>query len=258
VRAAAAELGTHTSAVQHLTNGDEAALRGMVACYSKGLPHNPLGEVDGAAYALLLRALGSGEPRDFEAVPLGGFVKLANPQAGLAFNLVGPDPSCVELEPPPRFASAEQGAELIELYWQALLRDVPFGDYEAHSLARRAAEELSALRDFRGPRAGGGRVAPADLFRGGGCCLTGSYLSSCRRAVSRNDRPRVRASLRAGIPVRRRAVRRFLRGWTTPLRMLTIAPTPSCVRSPGSADARRLPRLELPPPRASVPPTGQV
>jgi len=177
VRAAAARMGTHPSDVQHVTNGDEAALP-WVACYSKGLPHDPLGVVDGAAYGLLLRALGSGEPRDFEAIPLGGFVKLANPQAGLAFNLVGPDPAAVALQPPPRFASAEQGAELIELYWQALLRDVPFGEYGSHPLALRAAADLSALRDFKGPRSDGGRVAPGELFRGGGgCCLNGPYLS---------------------------------------------------------------------------------
>jgi PAP2 superfamily len=178
VRAAAAELESELPDLSHPTNGDEAALPGRIACFSKGLPHNPLGEVDAAAYAFLLHALDSGKPADFEAIPLGGFVKLANPQAGLAFNLVGPDPGRVKLAPPPRFASSQQAAELVELYWQALLRDVAFADYDSHPLARRAAEDLSRIPGFQGPRDDRGRVAPASLFRGTGSgCLTGPYLS---------------------------------------------------------------------------------
>ena len=177
-RVAAAKLQDGRPAVRHATNGDEADLPGWIACYSKGLPHDPRGEVDAAAYRLLLQALASGRPADFEHIPLGGFVKLANPQGGLALNLVGPDPACVELAPPPRFASAEQGAELVELYWQALLRDVPFAEYESHPVARRAADDLSRIRETRAPRGDGGRVTPATLFRGaGGACLTGPYLS---------------------------------------------------------------------------------
>ena len=160
------------------TNGDEAGLPGWIACYSKGLPHNALGEVDAAAYKLLLRALATGEPRDFESIPLGGFVKLANPQGGLALNLIGPDPARLALAPPPRFASPEQAAELVELYWQALLRDVAFADYDGHPLARRAAEDLSRLPGFKGPRGEGGKVTPGTLFRGAGSAnLTGPYVS---------------------------------------------------------------------------------
>ncbi len=177
-RVAAARLQEGQPAARHATNGDEAELPGWIACYSKGLPHDARGEVDAAAYRLLLDAIASGRPADFERIPLGGFVKLANPQGGLALNLIGPDPGCVELAPPPRFASAEQGAELVELYWQALLRDVAFADYETHPLARRAAEDLSRLAGFRGPRDAAGRVAPATLFRGtGAASLAGPYVS---------------------------------------------------------------------------------
>jgi membrane-associated phospholipid phosphatase len=177
-RLAAARLQDRQPAARHATNGDERDLPGWIACYSKGLPHDPLGKVDAAAYRLLLDALASGRPPDFERIPLGGFVKLANPQGGLACNLIGPDPACVELPPPPRFAGAEQGAELVELYWQALLRDVTFADYETHPLAQRAAEDLSRLASFQGPRGDGGRVTPRTLFRGTGAAnLTGPYLS---------------------------------------------------------------------------------
>ncbi len=177
-RAAAARLEAELPEPTHATNGDETALPGWIACYSKGLPHNAEGEVDPAAYRLLLRAVASRDPADFESIPLGGFVKLANPQAALAENLIGPDPGRLDLVPPPRFASAEQASELIELYWQALLRDVAFEDYETHPLAQRAAAELTRLAEFKGPRAAGGTVTPRTLFRGPGAdSATGPYLS---------------------------------------------------------------------------------
>jgi hypothetical protein len=178
VRTAAARLQELLPAAAPAVNGDEAAIHGFAACYSKGLPHDPMGEVDAAAYRLLLRALGSGDPADFEAIPLGGFLKLADPQAGLAVNLVGPDPARLALAPPPRFASGEMAGEVVELYWQALLRDVPFAEYETHPLAHRAAEDLSHIGDFQGPRDPAGRVTPPTLFRGPGAVnLTGPYLS---------------------------------------------------------------------------------
>jgi hypothetical protein len=177
-RAAAARLQEEMPQPTHATNGDETALPGWIACYSKGLPHNTLGEVDPAAYRLLLRAIANRDPADFESIPLGGFVKLANPQAALAENLIGPNPGRLDLVPPPRFASAEQGTELIELYWQARLRDVAFEDYDTHPLAQRAAVDLSRLADFSGPRAAGGVVTPGTLFRGAGTgSATGPYLS---------------------------------------------------------------------------------
>jgi hypothetical protein len=51
--------------------------------YSKALPHNSLGEVDTSAYDAFFFALTSGNPSDFEAIPLGGTVKLVNPQVCL-------------------------------------------------------------------------------------------------------------------------------------------------------------------------------
>jgi hypothetical protein len=176
-RSAAARLEAELPEPAHATNGDETALPGWIACYSKGLPHNAAGEVDPAAYRLLLRAIASRDPADFESIPLGGFLKLANPQAALAENLIGPDPGRLDLVPPPRFASAEQASELIELYWQALLRDIAFEDYETHPMAQLAAADLSRLADFKGPRAGGA-VTPRTLFRGVGLgSATGPYLS---------------------------------------------------------------------------------
>jgi membrane-associated phospholipid phosphatase len=177
-RAVAAQLQAELPHPAHPINGDETALPGWIACYSKGLPHNALGEVDPAAYRLLLRAVASRDPADFESIPLGGFVKLANPQAALAENLIGPDPDRIDLPSPPRFASAEQAAELVELYWQARLRDVAFEDYDAHPLARQATADLSRLPAYAGPRDATGQVTSCTLFRGAGTgSATGPYLS---------------------------------------------------------------------------------
>src|SRR5207302_3487962 len=59
-------------------NGDEQLYPNRIASFTKGLPHNQLGEVDGNAYNALLRALRSGSASDFEAILLGAAVKLLN------------------------------------------------------------------------------------------------------------------------------------------------------------------------------------
>jgi hypothetical protein len=154
-------------------NGDEDEIPRHAAAYSKALPHDQLGEVNPEAYALLLRALRSGNPRDFEFVPRVGEVKLTNPQAAFAFNLIGPDPWAIPCPPAPRFSGLEQAAEMAELYWQALARDIPFAEYESHPLTARAAVELGRLRGSAGKR-----TTPATLFRGDGAgSLAGPYIS---------------------------------------------------------------------------------
>jgi hypothetical protein len=162
----------------HPTNGDETAVPLRAANYSKGLPHDGLGHVEPQAYAQFLDALASGAHADFEAVPLGGGERpLTNPRAGLAFDSEGLDPWQLVQPPPPAFASAEEAGAMVELYWMALLRDVDFRQYDRHPLAVAAALELSRLRDFRGPRAGG-TVTTATLFRDDlPGALVGPYVS---------------------------------------------------------------------------------
>lgn len=163
--------------VQHPTNGDEGLSKNFSSNYSKGLPHNNLGEVDPAAYLALLNALNSGNPDDFEKIPMGGTAKLTNPQAGLAFNMQGPDPGALLQVPPPAFRSAEQASEMAEDYWMALARDIPFTDYAANQLTIDAAADMSLFSQFKGPKANG-QVTPNTLFRGltpGD--LAGPYLS---------------------------------------------------------------------------------
>ncbi len=146
-------------------NGEETDYPRPFANYSKGLSHDALGEVVPAAYDALLTAVRTGRPADFDAIPLGGVRKLTSPQAGLAFDLEGPDSASVPLRPAPRIDQPENSGEMAELYWMALARDVAFTDYAGDATIAAAAADLSRMSDFRGPKDGGG-VSPATIFRG--------------------------------------------------------------------------------------------
>ena len=90
-----------------INNGDEARYASFIANFSQGLPHNGIGEVDTTAYQALLTAVASGKPDDFAKIPLGGTVKLAGPQGGLAFDLEGTDSCELSIPPSPALASSE-------------------------------------------------------------------------------------------------------------------------------------------------------
>jgi hypothetical protein len=130
----------------HPTNGDEQALDGYIGNYGKALPHNDRGEHDPAAYERLVAAL-RGEA-DFDDIPLGQGRPLANPQAMHDFTAVGADVHELATAPAPAFESAEAAGEMVELYWQALTRDVPFQAYPESDLIADARAELAALDGY--------------------------------------------------------------------------------------------------------------
>ncbi|MGH8336686.1 MAG: twin-arginine translocation signal domain-containing protein, partial [Gammaproteobacteria bacterium] len=176
VRTHAATLAYAQALPKHLTNNEEEDYP-YVANFSKGLAHNVLGEVDAAAYAAVLRALSTGVASDFEAIPLGGTAKLRNPQAGLAFDLEGPDSHALAIRPAPRIDAAENSGEMAELYWMALARDVAFTDYGTSPLIAAAGADLSSMSDFRGPKVAD-TVTPGSIFRGPAAGeLFGPYVS---------------------------------------------------------------------------------
>jgi hypothetical protein len=177
VRMKAAELARKRQHIEQTANGDEDRYPNRIGNYSKGFPHNTLGEVDPSAYNAFLAALATADPADFEGLPMGLGRKLTNPLAGMAFDLEGPDSHHLAQAPAPRVASAEAASDLGELYWMALCRDVHFSEYESTPLVASAAADLSRFSDFRGPR-NGFSVTPGTVFRGNTTGdLVGPYLS---------------------------------------------------------------------------------
>ena len=110
-------------------NGDEELYPSRIASYSKGLPHNDLGEVDPNAYSAYLQALTSGLKSDFEAIPPWGTRRSGKSAGAYCFTLEGADAYALAIPAAPAFSSARMAADIGEDYWCALTRDVPFSQY---------------------------------------------------------------------------------------------------------------------------------
>ncbi|MCC5636616.1 vanadium-dependent haloperoxidase [Nostoc sp. CHAB 5844] len=168
VRVEAARLERSFPIPPHPTNGDEQRYGNKIGSDSRGLPHNQRGEVNLDAYNSLITALTRQDPNQYERIILGGTRKLVNPQGPLAISLEGINAAQIAVPPPPALASAARADEAVELYWQALLRDVSFSKFQDNTddpevLA--AVEDLNKLSAFYGPKING-RVTPQTLFRG--------------------------------------------------------------------------------------------
>lgn len=171
-----------------------------ISSFTKGLPlsQDPalaeLGEVDRHAYCKLLKAIKTGDCARFEAVPLGSLDEnrnpncpgpnlprsLENPQAALAFQLQGADshdvfapvnnnPNRIGFPPAPSFNSPEIIGEIAENYWMALLRDVPFEEYETNAQVGEAVADLNRYQKFiQKPDLSGPipEITRGNLFRG--------------------------------------------------------------------------------------------
>jgi hypothetical protein len=169
IRQACARQASEIPIAPHPENGDEARYPTRIGTDTRALPHNARGEVEQAAWQALFDACQSADPADFEKIPLGGTRRLGNPIGPLEVSLAGITPTQIAIPAAPALASAERAAEAAEVYWQALLRDVSFSEYQdgtSHPGVLAAAAELSGLPGFRGAKADG-RVTPGTLFRGG-------------------------------------------------------------------------------------------
>lgn len=182
IRTSVARDNFNAGFVAHPKNGDEELYPDRIGSYSKGLPHNAFGEVAVATYDQYVQALKTGRQLDLEFVQSGQpnsqqRIKLVNPLSGLAYDLQGCDAQNTTVRAAPAFASAEAAGEIVENYWMAMLRDVPFVQYASNPIVAQACADLSALSDFRGPKVAG-QVTPQTLFRDPAPgCLLGPYLS---------------------------------------------------------------------------------
>ncbi len=164
-RLAAAKDDRKVKVQPHTNNGDEALYPSGIANFTKGFAHNSFGEVELSTYANYLAAIRTGKRADFDAIPMAGSEPLVDPQAGLAYDLETYDPSQNSITPFDTLASPGLAAQMIEVYWQALVRDVPFSQYTTDATIAAATSELSGLSSFAGPRIGG-NVTPQSIFRG--------------------------------------------------------------------------------------------
>ncbi len=157
------------------TNGEENEYP-TIATFTKGLRHDDLGEVSKTVFKNYLKALKSENPAKMENLPVGD-KKLKNPLAGLTYDFIGLDARYFKMKPAPRIDSNENSAEMAELYWMALSRDINFTDYENSEIINQAASDLSSFIDYKGPK-NFGSVVPSVAFRGSTAeDLVGPYIS---------------------------------------------------------------------------------
>ncbi len=145
----------------------------FVGNFTKGMPHDQDGFLDASAdYMAWVRAVDSGDERDIAAVPLGpvpaqpkwkhsygsadkcpkGVRGWESQGAGLTYDLEGPDAQAVTMPPAPALDSQELIAEMAEVYWMALCRDVAFvdwGDTDPKNPIGLASKSLAKLAWFR-------------------------------------------------------------------------------------------------------------
>lgn len=181
--------------IEMQNNGDQQNVPDFAAQFSKTLEHSfqtGLLTTQGQnSYSQLVKAINDGQQVDFNAIVRapGATIKLANPQAALAFSLQGADSSLFEVPRFPTLNSTSAAALLIEDYLMALCRNVLFSEYGTGvnsdsnglggSLTNDAAAVLQDLGSaYTGPRNAQGNVDSSVVFRGNFYgSLTGPYIS---------------------------------------------------------------------------------
>jgi hypothetical protein len=158
------QLVAESDASGHASN-ERLATDRVVSKYGKGLEHTAEGLPTTAAYDSLVAACEAGEGYDdIERSPEADR-PLVQPETAYSYLAEGASTAGLRIAVPPAFDSREAGAEMVELYWRALTRDVNFRDYEENELVAAAAAELDGLDAYRGPGTDG-TVTPANVFRG--------------------------------------------------------------------------------------------
>lgn len=158
-------------------NGDRLRYNDFSALHSKALVHDALGVPNRTSYQSLIDALETETENHFQALqrvivgtPGGGpNSRLNGPAGSFALDLEGLDSHAFTIPPPsPTVRSAQTATEEVEHYWAALLRDLPFTEYETDTtgLVQAAVDDLKSRSFIIG---GGANQWPAvtkrNLFR---------------------------------------------------------------------------------------------
>lgn len=165
----------------------------VLSKFGKSLPHTEEGLPETDAYETLAAACESGSgyesiPQAYEGVerPMYGEIDeddhididlsdlsegelhsrpLVQPETAWTYMTDGASIAQLRMPEPPAFDDPEAGAEMIELYWRALTRDINFYDYPTSDLVQAAAAELDSLDAYQGPGADD-EVTVHNVFRG--------------------------------------------------------------------------------------------
>ena len=112
------------------------------AAFGKTLTHDAAGQLTAETLKSFETATASGKIIDWERVPVSNEIRLVNPLAAYPWDKDPMAVDVIKLPPFPALESERLAEEALELYWMALLRDVPLWDYERSSLVRDAVAEL--------------------------------------------------------------------------------------------------------------------
>ncbi|MGI9010229.1 MAG: vanadium-dependent haloperoxidase [Nitrososphaeraceae archaeon] len=162
----------------HTVNGDESH-PDRIANFTKGLAHHPTtGEPNAIDYDALKAALDTTQTAPDKLIPIEGITvsaqfdrKYVNPIAGLSFAIEGADSHHRTQPPAPTLNSEEAAAEMAELYWMALLRDIDFDDYHRRNEVQEAVDALNAefptiISGPFWPKDSAGNLTHKSIFRG--------------------------------------------------------------------------------------------
>jgi hypothetical protein len=257
-----AESAAIKAAFPHATNGDEEtyANQSFAGNFSKTLPHDShTGLVDPNAYQALLNGLTQGSKDLLDKVPAGGPGLLAGPLSPLAFQLQGEDSTSAAAPfVPPSISSAGAAAEQVELYWEAIVRDVPYIDYSSSQpLISQAIADMNNLSGYTGPkpvtaqnifRYGTGTAFPnADAWFG---VTTGPYVSQILFQTHKFDGVTFVPKINTTFPVADKNTGQVLTGAGTGLDFMTdFAEYLFVENGNGAINKNEFPTVEDPTPR---------
>lgn len=174
------------------TNGDEQRFADLglpgFGSFTKALKHYENGLVVDSSFQSLLDALDQGTQEAFNNVILGGATatpatncdevaprRLVNPLNAYSFQLIGNNSNGSRMAAAPAFDSRNTAVDMVERYWMALCRDVPFDQYDTSDLIQDACSDLNNLgfeAEF------GFECTPQTIFRGPyEGCFVGPHVS---------------------------------------------------------------------------------
>lgn len=183
----------------HINNGDETTHETTFeGSFSKGLKHDPATGLvsnpqDFIDFRTALNSFvstssfpGDALIREIENLSPGfskSSRKLVNPIAGSATDVTGLDPLSAAIPPAPELSSEVAAIEVVDLYWMALLRDVPFHDFGNNQLFGDAVAELNTLNQT----ARGNGKPYAQTYRADGLSTIVDALTAFRGSAPGND-----------------------------------------------------------------------